>query len=187
MCYNEGMVRHLGCIGFLTVFTALAFVPPGEGQAAYIQEKGSILPRNIAFQDIDAVVPLVTSRISQIDKKEVLHQATSLTASFIGFAAKNIESNASSKQWRDIASSSDAQTRSRFLAIEWAREKNDRTTCGNLSDDGNWIAYCLARVTRNASRCDQIAPLHIPDVKTLCENEFGHDRDTPSFLATLLL
>jgi len=80
--------------------------------------------------------------------------------------------------------------RKHLQLIEWARLKNDLGSCGELAptvldertapdgkrletpSHGDFLAYCLARVTRNPDRCAQIAPDTSPPLRALCESEF---------------
>ncbi len=68
-----------------------------------------------------------------------------------------------------------------FRAVEDAILQSDPLGCGELKvsseggenapSRGDWIAYCLARVTKNALRCDQITPGISPDLRLLCREE----------------
>ncbi len=91
--------------------------------------------------------------------------------------------------WRKAAEDEPNETlRHYFLLIEWAREKADIRACDELTPTvleertvdgksiltptrGDWIAYCLARVTKNYDRCKQIQTTTLPPLKSLCEQE----------------
>lgn len=69
-----------------------------------------------------------------------------------------------------------------YNAIEHARVMNDVHACNDLEPIplmkdspslGDWIAYCLARVRSNKDRCTQISDTIQPNLKKLCQDEFG--------------
>ncbi len=187
------MLQQLGFMGFIAVFSVLAFVPPGEEQAMHVKEVGALLPRAISFHDVNSVIPLVTSHVHE----QSIHQISSTALRSVQQEVTKIvmRSAPSNDIWRGIASASDDTTRHQFLTIEWAREERDRTECSVLSavssdydapSRGDWIAYCFARVTGNPDRCEQISSGTQPALKTLCEKEFLPSNTNSSFLATLL-
>lgn len=85
--------------------------------------------------------------------------------------------------WKDaVATEQNGDVRRLFHSIEHARVTNDVHACNDLEPIpltanapslGDWIAYCLARVRSDEDRCMQISDTIEPNLKQLCQDEFG--------------
>ena len=81
-----------------------------------------------------------------------------------------------------VKTEKNGDTRRLYHAVEHARVTNDAHACNNLEPIplmenapslGDWIAFCLARVRSDADRCLQISDSIQPDLKKICQDEFG--------------
>lgn len=127
-----------------------------------------------------------------IDAKEVAPTLFKKMLSFAVDAAKDKiapEPEVTHANWRDAAEEETNDVlKHYFVLIEWAREKHDVRACSELSptvleerivknvsyqtpSHDDWIAYCLARVTGNSDRCQQIQSGILPRLQTLCFEE----------------
>lgn len=99
---------------------------------------------------------------------------------------------AASKQIRTVADAlklePDPTIRQHLQLTEWAEQKSDVHACEQLNPvvldertvngrvlptptPGDFLAYCLARVTHDGARCTQIGDGTFPPLKSLCDNE----------------
>jgi hypothetical protein len=89
-----------------------------------------------------------------------------------------------SAYWKQVKNDSDDKNFvARLKDIEWATRKTDVRLCGVLIDTipvtpgeptrGDYLALCLAKVTGDSARCDQIKTDIAPVLKKLCTEELA--------------
>lgn len=118
-------------------------------------------------------------------------QAISATSDTVQVALTQAFDVAKLHNWTDLLSfESNADIRKQIQLIQLAVKKSDIKSCTKLSvlpveertiagvkvktpSPGDFIAYCLARVTKVKERCDQIADNISLPLRSLCERELG--------------
>ncbi len=158
----------------------------------------NIVPKvSVQVPKIDLTIPTDVKIDLKDPKQSIEDAAPSLIKRLVTFTAKEVQKNVNVQleakdvpaDWRKAAEAEPNETlKQHFLLIEWAREKHDIRACNELQPTvleartvgsetfttpapGDWIAYCLARVTQSTDRCLQINPSTLPPLRSLCEQE----------------
>ncbi len=173
------MLRRLITTGMIMGFIGSAFVPPtdanfraaeGLAQAQVGARTAASLLASSAVDrsKVDTAVQ-VLREISPEPKKVVKRvSAATLTA---------MKLKQTSAYWKHVKKESDDKDLiSRMDDIEWATRKQDVRLCVGVAEGtasrGDYLALCLAKVTGDPARCDQIdsssSVLH-----TLCTEELA--------------
>ncbi len=91
-----------------------------------------------------------------------------------------------SAMWKTMkAETTDAEFKRAVDRIEFATKKQDVRLCvddvipanaedrGGMATEGDYLALCIARITRDESRCDQISSTLSLPLRTLCTEELA--------------
>lgn len=167
--------------GFLLLFTLVSFVPPGVGKEIKNLPVGidgdlPVVVRSGVTDTVRTVAAFIMPEEFPMTKEEITETAKeegmSALKAFIFGSSEAEEAYDGWKEAMDVR----PDVAEILLAIETARETYDVRACHDLpavqgASRGDYLAYCLARVTRDPKRCDQIDPVSIPNLKSLCNDE----------------
>ena len=173
------MFRRLITTGMILGFIGSAFVPPtdanfraaeGLAQAQVgARTAATLLASNgVDRTKVDSAVK-VLREIAPEPKKVVKRvSAATLTA---------MKLKKTSAYWKQVKKESDDEDLvSRMADIEWATRKQDVRLCVGVTEGtaskGDYLALCLAKVTGDPARCDQIDSA-APVLHKLCTEELA--------------
>lgn len=116
--------------------------------------------------DVSTVEDIVTAISAMASPKRVLKRASTV-------AVHAVQTHRFSATWTKTKVSSTKERVLQMQRIEWASRKQDVRLCGEVKGDvettvGEYIALCVALVTGDPSRCDQLR-----ETKNMCTNELA--------------
>jgi len=180
------MLRKLITTGMVLGFIASAFVPPtdanfGTAETVAKAEVGArtaatlLANAGIDHAKVDAAVKVL---------REVAPEPQKVVKRMSAAALTQMKRKKTSAYWKQVKKDSDDDD---FIArmedIEWAARKTDVRLCGELiatipltlhqPTRGDYLALCLAKVTGDIARCDQIDNDIAPVLKKLCTEELA--------------
>lgn len=170
ICYNA-LMRALLVFGFIALYVGLAFVPPSEANIhALAKQAQSLTDTDVstlvetAQNGLHAAIPLADSAIKKAT--ELVSNPTRINASLSGL----------------VTFGASSAMKAQLERIQWAAAKGDPKLCKNLGElmmnttdtagtpsFGDYLAFCLAAVTKEISRCDQISTETAPSLYSACQ------------------
>lgn len=169
-----------GCIG---LYILAAFVPPTDvNLRAQAKQASEAVTQTVVstLQQKNLALPAVTAAASAVKK------LSSYIPADVQVGVTSAINTAAEKALTVAISSEKQQwAKEQLKLIEWAGKKADVRACENFrtvtapestaahpATPGDYLAYCLARTSREPARCEQIHTEISPDLRTLCTNEF---------------
>ncbi len=180
------MLRKLITTGMVLGFIACAFVPPTDANfgSAETIAKAEVGARTAATLLASAGVDRGKVDTAVKVLREVAPEPKKVVKRLSAAALTQMKLKKTSAYWKQVKNDSDDKNFvARMQDIEWATRKTDVRLCGVLIDTipintgeptrGDYLALCLAKVTGDIARCDQIKTDITPVLKKLCTEELA--------------
>lgn len=131
----------------------------------------------VSLKNVEEAATVLTSVSSPV--KTVKRVAAS--------AAQILTTHRLTSVWKTFKASADPFTVAQMERIEWALRKGDVRLCSDVMDSadnrsdkdpqtltsGEYLALCVAIVTGDPARCDQILSVSDPSLRSLCSDELA--------------